>query len=95
LIIIKGAPRSSTISVVKGLRLKKIGNELLTVLGGRAIYPITSPSAASPRSKPVRRDGIHLKWQLALTFVIEEIARERKSTRACLAMSRAERHANR
>ena len=27
-------------AVEKGLRLKKIGNELLTVLGGRAIHPI-------------------------------------------------------
>jgi coenzyme F420-reducing hydrogenase alpha subunit len=53
--------------VEKGLRMKKIGNELLEVLGGRAIHPINVTVGGFYRAP--NRDALHallpdLKWGL-------------------------------
>jgi len=53
--------------VEKGLRLKKIGNELLEVLGGRAIHPINVTVGGFYRAPNVRRLKAllpELKWGL-------------------------------
>lgn len=54
-------------AVEKGLRLKKIGNELLEVLGGRAIHPINVAVGgfhSAPRKKALRALLPDLEWAM-------------------------------
>ena len=61
-------PPTTGTSVEKGLRLKKIGNELLEVLGGRAIHPINVAVGgfyrAPERAPPCRRCCPTCEWGL-------------------------------
>lgn len=53
--------------VNRGLRLKKIGNELLAVLGGRAVHPVNVTVGGfyrSPRKSEVRKLVDEFKWGL-------------------------------
>lgn len=60
--------------VERGLRLKKIGNELLTVLGGRAIHPINVAVGGfyrAPRTSELRKLLPDLAW--GLTAAVETL----------------------
>jgi coenzyme F420-reducing hydrogenase alpha subunit len=62
--------------VEKGLRMKKIGNELLEILGGRAIHPINVAVGGFYRAPS--RDALHallpdLRWGLAAAIETLEL----------------------
>jgi len=63
-------------AVERGLRLKKIGNELLEVLGGRAIHPINVTVGGfykSPSVRKLRKLLPELQWGLAASQEVAEL----------------------
>jgi coenzyme F420-reducing hydrogenase alpha subunit len=60
-------------AVERGLRLKKIGNELLAILGGRAIHPINVTVGGfyrSPRKKDLKALLPDLEWGRAASIEV-------------------------